>query len=80
MHFSIEARVPFLDYRLVEKVLATNSDLLITGGIVKPLLREAMKGLLPEKIRIRRDKIGFGTPEDEWFRTPNWQAIIEEIP
>ena len=79
MHFSIEARVPFLDYRLVEKVLATNSELLITGGIVKPLLREAMKGLLPEKIRLRRDKIGFGTPEDEWFRTPTWQAIIEEI-
>ncbi len=79
MHFSIESRVPFLDYRLVEKTLATSSDWVIRKGMTKYILREAMKGILPEKIRMRRDKVGYGTPEDEWFREPAWQKIIKEI-
>ena len=79
MWFSLEARVPFLDYRLVEKTLATSSDLIIKNGMTKHLLRESMKGILPEKILERRDKIGFETPQDEWFRTPEWQVIILEV-
>jgi len=38
-----------------------------------------MKGRLPEKIRTRKDKIGFGTPENEWFRTKECQQIIAEV-
>jgi len=76
MWFSLEARVPFLDYRIVEKVMATSGDLMIKGGMTKYLLRESMRNILPEKIRKRRDKIGFETPQDEWFRSPAWQAII----
>jgi asparagine synthase (glutamine-hydrolysing) len=79
MWFSIEARVPFLDFRLVERILATSSDLLIKNGTTKHILREAMKGALPEKIRTRHDKIGFGTPQDEWFRTPLWESYINEL-
>jgi asparagine synthase (glutamine-hydrolysing) len=76
MWFSLEARVPFLDYRIVEKVMATSADMMIKNGMTKYLLREAMKGILPEKIRTRRDKIGFETPQDEWFRSPAWQTIV----
>jgi asparagine synthase (glutamine-hydrolysing) len=76
MWFSIEARTPFLDYHLVERILATSKNLFIRKGMTKHLLREAMKGILPEKIRIRRDKMGFSTPEAEWFKTPTWQKII----
>lgn len=79
MHFSLEARVPFLDYRLVEKTLASADNWAIRYGITKYILREAMKGVLPEKIRMRQDKIGFGTPQDEWFREPAWQKIVEGI-
>jgi asparagine synthase (glutamine-hydrolysing) len=79
MWFSLESRVPFLDYRLVEKTLATAGDWKIRKGMTKYILREAMKGILPEKIRLRRDKIGFGTPQDEWFREPIWQSIINEV-
>ena len=79
MSFSLEARVPFLDYRLVEKVLATSGDLIIKNGMTKHLLREGMKDILPEKIRMRRDKMGFGTPQDEWFRTSSWQNIVNEV-
>lgn len=79
MWHSLEARVPFLDYRLVEKTLATNSSMIIHNGWTKHILREAMKGRMPEKIRMRRDKMGFGTPQDEWFRSNQWQEIINEI-
>jgi asparagine synthase (glutamine-hydrolysing) len=76
MCFSLEARVPFLDFRLVEKTLATSNNLKIRNGTTKYILREAMCGILPEKIRLRRDKIGFDTPQEEWFRVPVWNEII----
>lgn len=79
MWFSLEARVPFLDYRLVEKTLATQGDLIIKNGMTKHLLRESMKGILPDKIRMRRDKVGFDTPQDEWFKKPLWKNMIYEI-
>ena len=79
MSFSLEARVPFLDYRLVEKTLASADQWAIKKGITKYILRESMKGILPEKIRMRNDKLDFGTPQDEWFRTPAWKKIIEDI-
>lgn len=79
MWFSLEARVPFLDYRIVERILATPGDKIIKKGMTKYILREGMKSYLPEKIRLRKDKVGFGTPEDEWFRTPEWQDITFSI-
>ena len=79
MNFSVESRVPFLDYRLVEKTLATPSELIIKDGMTKHLLRKSMKGVLPEIIRNRVDKIGFATPQDDWFRTEKWKLKIWEI-
>ena len=38
-----------------------------------------MQGILPEKIRTRMDKVGFETPQDEWFRTPIFQKYIRVI-
>jgi len=69
MAFSIESRLPFLDYRLVEFLFATPSDQKIRTGMTKYILREAMKGIIPEFIRNRLDKIGFSTPQDVWFRS-----------
>ena len=79
MWFSIEARVPFLDYRLVEKTLATSGDMMIKNGMTKYLLRESLKGVLPENIRMRRDKVGFATPQNEWFRSNQWSKLINDI-
>ena len=53
--------------------------MIIRNGETKHILRQAMKGVLPEKIRSRRDKIGFDTPQDEWFRTRKWQGIINDV-
>ncbi|MCC6463362.1 MAG: asparagine synthase (glutamine-hydrolyzing) [Saprospiraceae bacterium] len=79
MWFSLEARVPFLDYRLVERTLSIPDELIIHKGMTKSILREAMKGTLPEPIRMRRDKVGFETPEAEWFRTPIFQKYIKDL-
>jgi asparagine synthase (glutamine-hydrolysing) len=79
MAFSIEARVPFLDHNLVEAVLGLDGTHIIKYGFTKNLLRESMKGILPEEIRLRIDKIGFGTPQDEWFKSSEFQIIINEI-
>jgi asparagine synthase (glutamine-hydrolysing) len=67
MAFSVEARTPFLDYRLVEWALALPAGDLIRDGWTKAPLREAMRGMLPESVRLRRDKIGFATPERRWL-------------
>ena len=69
MAHSIEARVPFLDYRLVEFVFATPDEEKIQNAFTKRILRDAVKGILPEAVRTRTDKIGFSTPEDVWLRT-----------
>lgn len=79
MWFSLESRVPFLDHRLVEKTLALPSHKLIKKGYTKHILRQAMKGILPEEIRMRQDKMGFGTPQDEWFRTSKLEVFIKEL-
>jgi len=63
---SIEARLPFLDYRLVEMVLGLPDDLKISRGITKVVLRDALTGTLPDQIRDRTDKLGFVTPEQVW--------------
>jgi asparagine synthase (glutamine-hydrolysing) len=79
MAFSIESRTPFLDYRLVEYSLSIEPEQIIRNGVTKYILRESMKGVLPEEIRNRQDKIGFATPQDEWFRTEKFQQFITDI-
>ena len=59
MVHSIEARVPFLDHRLVELAFRLPGKSKVRGADTKRVLREAMKGVLPEPIRTRRDKLGF---------------------
>lgn len=68
MAFSIESRVPFLDYRLVELIYSVPMSYKIRNGITKSLMRDGLMGILPEKIRTRYSKFGFVTPEDKWIR------------
>ena len=59
MAHSIEARVPFLDHRLVEYALSLPTTSKLRGAETKSVLRRALAGTLPEEVRTRRDKIGF---------------------
>jgi asparagine synthase (glutamine-hydrolysing) len=65
MAHSVEARVPFLDYRLVEYAVNIPSKFKFRGGMSKVILREAMKSYLPDQVYFRRDKIGFSTPIEQ---------------
>jgi asparagine synthase (glutamine-hydrolysing) len=67
MAFGIEARVPFVDYRLLELAFGPGRELRFKNGWTKWLLREAAAGVVPESIRWRRDKVGFATPESKWL-------------
>jgi asparagine synthase (glutamine-hydrolysing) len=67
MAFSIEARLPFLDYRLVEMALALSPRLKMRDGWTKWILREAMNDVLPPDIAWRRNKIGFEAPTEMWL-------------
>jgi asparagine synthase (glutamine-hydrolysing) len=62
MAHSLEARVPFLDHRLVELVFALDGGELIRRGETKSVLRRALADLLPPVVSRRRDKLGFVTP------------------
>lgn len=79
MWFSLEARVPFLDHRLVEKTIALENHQCIHHGMTKHILREAMKSTLPEPILNRKDKVGFDTPQGDWLRTAGFQKIFREV-
>jgi asparagine synthase (glutamine-hydrolysing) len=68
MAHSMESRLPFLDQELVEWILRLPASAIVSGGWSRRILREAMRGILPEEVRQRRRKIGFTTPEFRWFR------------
>ena len=69
MAFSIEARVPFLEHRLVETALALPLSLKINDGWTKYILRKTLDNLLPEEVVWRKDKLGFVTPQNQWKQT-----------
>ena len=68
MAHSIESRTPFLDHRLVEFCFSLPSSLKIQDGMGKWILRNSMKGILPEDVRMRKEKVGFNAPSHTWFR------------
>lgn len=79
MAHGIEARVPFLDHPLVEFNLRLGNAHKIVKGETKAVLRRGMQGILPRQIVERHDKLGFATPEAEWFRGPMRSAIAEGV-
>lgn len=78
MAHSVESRLPFLDYRLVELGFGAPAEAKISGGTTKLPLRNGLNGLLPGAVRNRHDKIGFSTPEDTWFREP-LRPLLQEV-
>lgn len=79
MRWSIETRVPFLDYRLVEYAMSLPSGCKIRKGTTKYILRKALRGLVPERILNRSDKIGFAAPDEDWLRSPEYASLMETL-
>jgi len=79
MASSIETRVPFLDHRLVEFCLSLPSKLKVRNGYRKYILRESVRGVVPDHIRLRVDKMGFSSPEGEWARDELKQFYYDRL-
>ena len=77
--FSMETRQPFLDKDLVEYSLKIEDSAKVQKGYTKYILREVMKGIMPEQIRTRVDKMGFAVPQDEWFCSEEFQKLIMNL-
>lgn len=67
MASGVECRMPFMDYRLVEFVYSLPLSSRIGGGYTKRILRNAMRGLVPDEILDNRLKMGFNAPFKEWI-------------
>ncbi len=78
MSVSIEPRVPFLDHRLVEFTMNLPIDVKVSRGVPKSLLKDAVRGLLPDDI-VDRPKMGFGAPMVQWLRGDFGRAVEAEI-
>jgi len=77
MATSIESRVPFLDHKLVEFAATIPDEWKLSGWTTKRVLREAMKGVLPESI-LSRPKMGFPVPFARWSRQ-QWNGTIRDV-
>jgi len=66
MGVSLEGRVPFLDHKLVELAMSLPQSMKTRGGVLKYILKKAVRGVVPDDI-IERRKQGFGVPIHEWF-------------
>lgn len=79
MAFSIEARVPFLDYRIVEFAIALDGKYKIRNGRTKWIIRKACREYLPRKVAQRKDKMGFPAPFARWLREGKSKEDIAKI-
>ena len=75
MRHSIEGRAPFFDVDLVSFLLSLQADYKIDSSFTKKILRDTMKNIIPEPIRIRQDKQGFHAPIDKWEKEIDFSFI-----
>ena len=82
MSFSIESRLPYLDYNLVEEALSLKNTQYIRDGETKFKLKEIAKRLIPQSIIERKDKMGFISPQEIWQKgelKSEFDAVFEDI-
>lgn len=78
MAWSVETRLPFLDYRVVEAAISIKPEYKINGGWSKHLLRKIGEKILPREIAWRKNKIGFEAPENFWEMNDKFNQLIED--
>ena len=79
MAHSREVRLPFLDRRVAEFAWSLPPTFLYRDGVRKLVLREAVRGVVPEAVLERREKVGFETPEVDWMTKPEMLARVGEV-
>lgn len=79
MSSSLEMRAPFMDYRLLQIAFSLKDDEKIGGGYQKRILRDSMKGYVPESIRTDKVKKGFSGDLKTWFNDEKNYSVIKNI-
>jgi asparagine synthase (glutamine-hydrolysing) len=79
MAHSVEVRLPFLDRRIAEFAFSLPPSMVFHDGLTKRALRDALRGLVPDRVLDRRDKVGYETPEQMWFNTPVARARLAQV-
>lgn len=69
MAASVEIRMPFMDYRLVQYAFSLNWRAKLHDGYTKSIIRDAMAPFMPKDIAYRRTKVGFNAPINNWMKT-----------
>ena len=77
MKNSIETRLPFIDYRVLETALSINHQFKINNGWSKYILRKSVEKILPSKIVWRKNKLGFNAPENTWLKNIEDEMLNE---
>ena len=76
MAHSREVRLPFLDHNLVEFVFKLPTHLLMKDAWTKWILREAFRGMVPDEITNRVDKLGYMPPQQKWLGGLVWEDVM----
>jgi asparagine synthase (glutamine-hydrolysing) len=79
MAHSIESRVPFLDYRLVEFAFSLPSEYKIHKHLGKYIHRESLKNMVPKEIMERKDKVGFLAPGEHFWLRNEMKPYMENL-
>jgi asparagine synthase (glutamine-hydrolysing) len=76
MAFGREVRLPFLSHELVNFTFSLPESAKLWDGETKRVLRHSMRGVVPDEILDRRDKLGFEPPEAQWLENPAVDALV----
>jgi asparagine synthase (glutamine-hydrolysing) len=79
MAHSREVRLPFLDRRIADFAFSLPSDFIYRDGTTKAVLREAVRGIVPDIVLNRRDKVGYETPQAQWLSEPAFVELIRDV-
>jgi asparagine synthase (glutamine-hydrolysing) len=79
MAHSLELRLPLLDRRIAEFALSAPAEFLYRDGTTKRILRDVGRGLVPDSVLDRQDKVGYEPPQRAWLAEPGFRQRIEEI-
>ena len=79
MAHSREVRLPFLDRRIADFAFSLPPELLYRDGVTKRVLRDAVRGLVPDAVLDRRDKVGFEPPQARWLAEPPLRDLVREV-
>ena len=79
MAFSREIRLPFLDVRIMDRLLAAPVEYKLNNGWSKYIFRKAMEEMVPSEVIWRRDKRGFVNPQGEWLKLELRHAVLDYL-